>query len=207
MSEFEHDGDCAGCREYNELSRRQFIAGVTEVAAAATVFTPIFPAWLPNVVLRESEDSTRDVIVSIFLRGGADGLSLCVPFSDANYYTGRPTIAIPRPDSSASTRAIPLDNNFGFAQAMSGLVPARDHSSLAQSQSCCRAGWRELTQSYPGAESRSSAGPCSSSRRRKAHRAIDRRHRRGGKWTRLRRACCLPIPSAQHWAATPERSV
>src|SRR5262245_60818275 len=126
MSEFNHD-DCA-CNEYNELSRRQFIAGSAVVGA--TVISPLFPAWLPKVVLAESEDTTRDVIVSIFLRGGADGLSLCVPFSDANYYTGRPTIAIPRPDSTAANKGIALDNNFAFPQAMAGLMPAFQTGNL-----------------------------------------------------------------------------
>jgi uncharacterized protein (DUF1501 family) len=118
MSDTDHT-DC-GCMEYNELSRRQFIAGST---VGAVFFTPLFPEWLPKVTLAESAQS-RDVIVSIFLRGGADGLSLCVPFFDANYYTGRPTIAIPRPDSSAANRGIALDSNFAFPQAMSALVPA-----------------------------------------------------------------------------------
>jgi len=65
--------DC-GCQEYNELSRRSFVAGAGAALAAAA-----FPAWLPRVVLAESYVSTRDVIVSVFMRGGADGLSLCVP--------------------------------------------------------------------------------------------------------------------------------
>ncbi|MSR22520.1 MAG: DUF1501 domain-containing protein [Gemmatimonadetes bacterium] len=123
MSDIDHD-DCTGCREYSELSRRQFIAGTAAAAAAVTAFFPIFPAWLPKVVLAEAADSSRDVIVSIFLRGGADGLTLCVPFFDANYYAGRATIAIPRPDSSAANRGIALDNKFAFPQAMSALMPA-----------------------------------------------------------------------------------
>jgi uncharacterized protein (DUF1501 family) len=120
MSDFEHD-DCA-CQEYNELSRRQFIGGA--VMIGTTVFEPIFPAWLPKVTLAESADTTRDVIVSIFLRGGSDGLSMCVPFFDANYYASRSTIAIPRPDSTAANRGIALDGNWAFPQAMSALVPA-----------------------------------------------------------------------------------
>jgi uncharacterized protein (DUF1501 family) len=128
MSHSEHE-DC-GCREYNELSRRGFIAGTAAAAAGATFFEPIFPAWLPNVVLAESADTTRDVIVSIFLRGGADGLTLCVPFFDANYYAGRATIAIPRPDSTAANRGIALDNNFAFPQALSALVPAFQSGNL-----------------------------------------------------------------------------
>jgi uncharacterized protein (DUF1501 family) len=128
MSHNNHD-DC-GCNEYNELTRRQFMAGAAGAAFGATVFTELFPAWLPKVVLAESQDTTRDVIVSVFLRGGADGLSLCVPFFDANYYTGRPTIAIPRPDSTAANRGIALDNNFAFPRAMTGLVPAYQAGQL-----------------------------------------------------------------------------
>jgi uncharacterized protein (DUF1501 family) len=126
MSDNKHE-DC-GCQEYNELSRRQFIAGSAMVGA--TVISPLFPAWLPKVTLAESADTTRDVIVSIFLRGGADGLSLCVPFSDPAYYTGRPTIAIPRPDSTATNKGIALDNNFAFPQAMAGLFPAYQATNL-----------------------------------------------------------------------------
>jgi uncharacterized protein (DUF1501 family) len=112
-----HDADC-GCQEYNELSRRQFITGAAGVSAAA-----FFPAWLPKVVLAESFAS-RDIMISIFQRGGADGLSICVPFGDPAYYTGRPTIAIPRPDSTVPNKGIALDNFFAFGPAMAALVPA-----------------------------------------------------------------------------------
>lgn len=114
----EHDADC-GCQEYNELSRRQFISGMAAVSAAA-----LFPAWLPKIVMAKHYASNRDVIVSVFMRGGADGLSLCVPFADPNYYTSRSTIAIPQPDSSSGNHGINLDGFFMFPQAMAGLVPA-----------------------------------------------------------------------------------
>jgi uncharacterized protein (DUF1501 family) len=120
-----HEQDGGGCTEYNELTRRQFLgAGAGAAAAGALLFEPIFPAWLPKVVLAESANSERDVIVSVFLRGGSDGLSMCVPFFDDAYYTSRPTIAIPRPDSASANRGIALDDRFAFPQAMAGLVPA-----------------------------------------------------------------------------------
>lgn len=122
------DHDCSGCSEYNRLSRRGFLSGAA--GAAATSFLPIFPEWLPRVVLAEAADSSRDVIVSIFLRGGADGLSLCVPFSDPEYYAGRPSIAIPRPDSSAQNRGVALDDDFAFPRAMSPLMPAYEAGDL-----------------------------------------------------------------------------
>ena len=52
--------------------------------------------------MRRPRALDRDVIVSIFLRGGADGLTLVPPFGEAAYYTLRPTIAIPRPDSGVA---------------------------------------------------------------------------------------------------------
>jgi len=109
-----HDVDC-GCQEYNELSRRQFLTASAGVSAAA-----LFPAWLPKIVMSNNYASGRDIIVSVFMRGGADGLSLAVPFADANYYASRSTIAIPQPDSSASTHGINLDGFFMFPQAMAG---------------------------------------------------------------------------------------
>jgi uncharacterized protein (DUF1501 family) len=120
-----HDADC-GCEEYNELSRRQFLAASAGVSAAA-----LFPSWLPKIVMSKAHASGRDIIVSVFMRGGADGLSIAVPFADPNYYTQRSTIAIPQPDSSASTHGINLDGYFMFPQAMAGgangtggLIPA-----------------------------------------------------------------------------------
>lgn len=115
-----------GCSEYNELSRREFLSWSAGVALLATAVPP----WLPKVVLAQSAVSNRDVVISIFMRGGADGLSLCVPFSDPNYYAGRPTLAIPRPDSTAANRGIALDNNFAFPKAMAPLVEAFTSQNL-----------------------------------------------------------------------------
>ncbi len=128
MSSKTHDA-CA-CQEYNELtSRRAFLAKSGGVVGASAM-SMYFPEWLPQVSIADSFISDRDVIVSIFLRGGADGLSLCVPFGDTAYYTARPTIAIPRPDSNATTRAIALDNSFGVPQSMRFLLPAFQAGNL-----------------------------------------------------------------------------
>lgn len=126
----EHDHDACACNEYNELtSRRDFLTATGGLAGAAA-FAWVNPEWLPKVSFADSYVAERDIIVSIFLRGGADGLSLCVPFGDPLYYTGRPTIAIPRPDSTSAQRAIALDDFFGFPQAMRFLVPAYQAKQL-----------------------------------------------------------------------------
>src|SRR6185436_17044939 len=94
--------ECLGCAEYRQLSRRNFMAltgGVTMAAIAA-------PSWLPRVALaKDHRGSQRDVIISIYLRGASDGLTVCVPYADNNYYTLRPTLNIPRPDSGDPNRA------------------------------------------------------------------------------------------------------
>ena len=80
--------ECKTCDEYQELSRRGFV-GVT----AGAVAYALTPTWLPKVVYADSEDGQRDVVVSLFLRGGADGLTLCPPYGDNAYYDLRPPTA------------------------------------------------------------------------------------------------------------------
>jgi uncharacterized protein (DUF1501 family) len=117
--------DCNACSEYNELSRREFLMRSTAAAAVLAA-----PAWLPQVAYAQTEDTSRDVIVSIFLRGGADGLSLVVPHGENAYYTLRPTIAIPRPDSTSANRAVDLNGFFGLPPAMASLLPAYQTGNL-----------------------------------------------------------------------------
>lgn len=111
--------DACGCDEYRQLDRRRFLEIGSLSAIAAAV-----PSWLPEVRLAASQDSSRDIVISVFMRGGADGLTLVAPFGDALYYTGRPTIAIPRPDASSPNRGTALDNFFMLPPAMSALLPA-----------------------------------------------------------------------------------
>jgi uncharacterized protein (DUF1501 family) len=129
----QHSGaEACACREYEELSRRRFMA-VSGVAAAALAA----PAWLPRVVFaKDYRASMRDAIVSIYLRGASDGLTMCVPYSDNNYYTARPTLAVPRPDSGATNRATDLDGFFGVPPAMTALLPAYQSGHLCFVHAC-----------------------------------------------------------------------
>src|SRR4051812_47334985 len=107
--------DC-GCQEYNALSRRQFLQNTAAFSTAA-----LFPEWLPKIVMSKGYASNRDIIVSIFQRGGADGLSLCAPISDQDYITSRPTIHIPDPQGNSATAGLQLGNtNFMFPRALNG---------------------------------------------------------------------------------------
>ena len=115
MTDFQDDG----CNEYRELSRRGFVTATGLNMAALAI-----PSWVPSMRFAATANSSRDVIVSIFMRGGADGLTLVAPFGDPAYYSGRPSIAVPRPDSSSAQRGIALDNFFMLPPGMAGLRPA-----------------------------------------------------------------------------------
>ncbi|MEP7010161.1 MAG: DUF1501 domain-containing protein [Acidobacteriota bacterium] len=113
-----------GCAEFNHLSRRKFLGLSAGALAAAAA-----PAWLPKVAFATTADGSRDVLISIFLRGGADGLTLVVPHGEDAYYDLRPTLAIPRPGSGANS-AIDLDGFFGLPPAMAALKEAYDDDAL-----------------------------------------------------------------------------
>lgn len=118
-----------GCAEYDLISRRRFLGLGASVLAAAAL-----PAWLPRVALADigskAGGPARDVLVSIALRGGADGLTLCAPFGDDGYYALRPTLAVPRPDSSAPHRAVDLDGFFGLPPSLRPLLDLYHEGSL-----------------------------------------------------------------------------
>ena len=108
-----------GCSEYRTMDRRHFLS-----ASGAAAVLMSAPAWLPRVAYAQSADTSRDVLITIFLRGGCDGLSVCVPFGDDHYYTARPTLNIPRPDSGDPFAAMDLDDFFGLPPAMMPLMEA-----------------------------------------------------------------------------------
>ena len=61
------------------------------------------------------------MIVSLFLRGGADGLTLCPPHGDKAYSNLRATLAVAPPDAKGKDKAIDLDGQFGLAPALKPL--------------------------------------------------------------------------------------
>ncbi|MGE3109837.1 MAG: DUF1501 domain-containing protein [Phycisphaerales bacterium] len=121
-----NQGGQLACREFNEFSRRRFLAVSAAAGAAATL-----PEWMPRVSMaRDYRSSQRDVLIVAFLRGGADALTICPPFLEQPYYDARPTLAIPPPSSSSPNRAINLDGQFGLAPAMAPILPAYEDGRL-----------------------------------------------------------------------------
>ena len=123
-------GHAACCTEYARLSRRGFLR--TSGAAAAALASA--PAWLPRVSFARSYDPrSRDVILQIYLRGGADGMTLVPPFADPSYAAIRPTIGFAHPDDTSrpvEERAVNLTGFFGLARGMEALLPAYQNGHL-----------------------------------------------------------------------------
>ncbi|HRE47088.1 MAG TPA: DUF1501 domain-containing protein [Aggregatilineales bacterium] len=106
------------------LSRRDMLQRSAALSALASA-SMIMPAWMPR--LSFSSNALRgDILVCIFLRGGADGLNLIVPHGEKAYYAARPTLAVPRPDDThaeSPKRALDLDGFFGLNPLLAPLHP------------------------------------------------------------------------------------
>ncbi len=132
--------DRTSCPEYRALSRRQFL--LSTAAASTTLLTG---ASLPWVAFADAHNSQRDILVSIFLRGGCDGLSMCIPHGDDAYYEARPSLAVPQPDSKRPGAATDLDGFFGLPAAMTPLLDAYQAKNLLCVQAC---GSKDATRSH-----------------------------------------------------------
>lgn len=97
-----------------KLSRREALRRGAALAALASAQLAM-PSWMPRMAFAKS--SLRgDILVVIFLRGGADGMNLIVPFGDNAYYTARPRLGLKRPDENVhrEEKAVDLDGFFGL---------------------------------------------------------------------------------------------
>lgn len=121
----EHERHC--CTEYKSISRRGFLGG----ASTATIAATLGYAWLPRLAFAQNPSGVRDIIVSVYLRGGADGCSMVVPHGDAGYYAARPNIAVPKPGSGKTGAATDLNGFFGLSKSMLPLLPAYQNGHLA----------------------------------------------------------------------------
>lgn len=104
-----------GCNEYNSLSRRTVLRGAALAGASIAL-----PAWLPKVAFGQGT-GTRDTMIMIFLGGGIDGLSFCVPYADPAYHLRRPTLGFPDPGSGQPRQVIDLDGFFGLPPGLQPL--------------------------------------------------------------------------------------
>ncbi|MFN8531069.1 MAG: DUF1501 domain-containing protein [Anaerolineae bacterium] len=113
------------------LTRREFIRSGAVVSGALAAQAAL-PRWMPRYAFAPQQQAARgDVLISIFLRGGADMLNMIVPHGEDAYYQARPQLAIPRPDdTSAEARVLDLDGFFGLHPALGPLLPIFQSSGM-----------------------------------------------------------------------------
>jgi uncharacterized protein (DUF1501 family) len=88
------------------MRRRDIIKGL----AAFVPTTVAGHVWAtPNTDVR---------LLVVFLRGAYDAANVVIPISSDFYYTSRPNLAIPRPNLTVATAALPLDANWGLHPAL-----------------------------------------------------------------------------------------
>ncbi|MBI3392649.1 MAG: DUF1501 domain-containing protein [Nitrospirae bacterium] len=100
------------------LTRRRFIAD-SMTAAGFLLAAPL--SGLGSSPAPESSGRRRKVLVVVFQRGGADGLSMVAPHGDPALSRNRPGIGIPK--SGDTDWVIDLDGFFGLHPALSPLLP------------------------------------------------------------------------------------
>ena len=111
------------------FSRRAFLKG----SSLAMFGVGAAPSWLGRAAFADTSSAQhKKILVAIFQRGAADGLSVVVPFGDSSYYPLRPTLAIPQPSTSDKTdSAIDLNGFFGLHPSLAPLKPIYDAKNLA----------------------------------------------------------------------------
>lgn len=111
------------------LTRRRFLKSGALLLAGG--------AMLPGVLARAALASParsegRRVLVVVFQRGAADGLSMVVPFREAAYARVRPTIALAPPSAAKPEESVlDLDGTFGLHPALAAFKPLYQEGSLA----------------------------------------------------------------------------
>jgi uncharacterized protein (DUF1501 family) len=114
------------------ISRRVFLKD----GAFALVSLGFAPPFLARTALAQDRLSRAKILIAIFQRGAADGLSVVVPFGDGEYYRARPSLAIPRPRAGQDDAALDLDGFFGFNPRLAPLKPLWDRRELAVVHAC-----------------------------------------------------------------------
>jgi uncharacterized protein (DUF1501 family) len=112
----------ACCPEYAAMNRRSMLRGALALGGATFM--------VGSATVSASASSPKpasSVLVVLSLRGGADGMSLVVPYGDQGYYDARPTIGIPPGQLLAGT----TDGLFGLHPRLAPLKDMWTGGSLA----------------------------------------------------------------------------
>lgn len=115
-----------------DLSRRGFLTTVSLGLVS----------WMSGQALAQVQVGGKNsdkVMVVIFLRGGADGLNMVVPYNDDHYHRARPNLGLGRPNDKSVTqprRVLDLNGTFGLHPALKSLNDLYHNGSMAIVPAC-----------------------------------------------------------------------
>jgi uncharacterized protein (DUF1501 family) len=112
-----------------QISRRDFLKISSSSIAAIILGAPTISHRFVNQ--RKAPNPNSDILITIFMRGGMDGLNVIIPQFEDQYYVKRPTIAIPESSNQSESSAINLDNRFGMHPSLSPLMEIWEDDKLA----------------------------------------------------------------------------
>jgi len=132
------------------MTRRDFVKN----GVAALTFSFTAPAFLSD--LARAQGATSRNLVVLDLSGGNDGLSMLVPYTDAAYYSRRPTLAIPA-GTVLQIGSDPTGKALGLHPKLTGLRDLFNQGRLALIQ---RVGYENSSRShFSGTDIWSTANP------------------------------------------------
>ena len=108
------------------MNRRIFMKD----GALAVMGLSMVPGFVYRTALAAQPRLRKKTLVTVFQRGGVDGLNMVIPFGEKHYYDYRPTIAVPAP-SSERPAAIDLDGFFGLHPSLRPLHSLYERGELA----------------------------------------------------------------------------
>jgi len=115
-----------------DLSRRGFLTTVSLGLVS----------WMSGQALAQVQVGGKEgdkVMVVIFLRGGADGLNMVVPYNDDNYHRARPNLGLGRPNDKSviqPRRVLDLNGSFGLHPSLRSLNDLFHNGSMAIVPAC-----------------------------------------------------------------------
>ncbi len=117
------------------ISRRDFLIRTTTSLVTGATWVSLGPVAI-KIGSAQAQTRPGQVLIMCFQRGGADGLYLCAPYADPDYYTWRPDAHIVPPSGTDPDAALPLTssnhpNYFGLNPNLAPMMEIYEDGNLA----------------------------------------------------------------------------